>query len=776
MKSFIFILICALLSSRVTRAENGVLAPEARIEFRANRLSKDLTTGRTLGRGNAYLRKGEREVFADKIEVDYDSQMATASGNVRIKEKDSTIYSEQGTYSLKNAEILLEKAVVIRGKLVLAGESIRRLDADNYVIEDGSYTNCLLKPAQGPEVMNCPFAWKISGRKITITIEGYVSIYDGIFSLHQAPVFYAPYAILPIKTKRETGFLFPQYLYYGGLGSSITPPFFLDLGPWHDLTVSPAFFSQAGYHLGFNYRYQYSSGMNGDAKLFLTQRRYGLDPADPFKDAPGKRLGLVGEAALNLTNIARFENGLRTFQTVRFVSHPYFTKDYGFDFGSLSDLGYLRSQVSAAWQSPSYLATLQLQHLQSLYLSKDFNVDKGSATELPTLGFYGSTKPLFTRHLLYEFDARFSNFTRANEVDRIPALINLAGRNQAGPSDPSGTDYLRTGQRVFVEPKITGNPPLPDGIQLQPQLRSGFLGYHFPQPTSQYLSQAYLDLEVPFSLYISKIFNLNWEGFEKVVHVVQPRAIYGTRLAQTATPNHPFFYRDRPVSLIPGQSFPPSIVPPLLSNPRFDLHDSVEPYEYFRLELINRFRRLTSQGTQRFFRLQVSEQFNSKRSRIDPRYAKTIGPIEVLGEFTLGKFSAQFQGVYPFELERVAGRQVREVDISGALSYRESNNNFVTLSTLFRDRLDSNLDVRNVTLNFYKPLPTIFDIEAGVEYSFLDGGRGGMRSYSVGLHIRNKPVSCWEVVFKIGRDSAKNPFVFGTFTLDLGSGQWWAGS
>ncbi len=775
MNSRIFILICALLVGAVLRAENGTIPPEMRIEFKANRLSKDLTTGRTVGIGDAYLKQGGREIFADKIEVDYTSQLATGIGRVKIIEKGATIYSEQGTYSLKNAEILLEKAVVIRGQLVLSGETIRRVDTDSYVIENGSYTNCLLTPSEGPEVVNCAFAWRISGRKISITIEGYVSIYDGIFSLHQTPVFYAPYALLPIKTKRQTGFLFPQYIYYGELGSSFTPPFFADLGRWHDLTIYPQLFSRAGYHLGVHYRYRKSANFFGESKLFLIPRRYGADPSDPSISSPEKRFGIFGEIGINLSNTANFENGIKTFQNLRYVSHPYFTRDYGFDFGGVSDLGYLRTNFSATRTFRSYLATMQLQHLQSLYLSKEYGVDKGATSQLPVLGFFGTTKPIFTRHLLYEFDARVNSFVRANATDRLPDRISLVGNNEATATDSGLNDYIRTGQRIFIEPKITGNPPMPDGVQLQPVLRGGLLGYHFAEPSSKLTGQAYLDLEVPFSLYVSRTFNLGWENFEKVAHVVQPRVIYGSRLAQTESPNHPFFYENRPITLVPGQSFPNGLTPPLLSSPRFDLHDQIEPYEYFRLELINRFRRLSSRGIERFFRLQISEQFNSKRSRIDPRFSKTIGPIEILGEVTLGRWNAQMQGVYPLQLENAGGRQIRETEISAAISFQEHAYNFVALSTLFRSRVDPSLDVQNISLSFYRPLPTVFDIEGAVEYSFLGGGRGGVRSYTVGLHLRTKPLSCWEFVFKIGRDSAKNPFVFANFTLNLGSGQWWGG-
>ena len=187
-----------------------------------------------------------------------------------------------------------------------------------------------------------------------------MSVVDGIFSLHETPFLYSPYAILPIKTKRQSGLLFPQYLNYGDLGSSITPPIFLNLAPWHDLTVFPQVFSKAGYHLGVHYRYSHSPRLFGDSQVFLIPRRYNDNSTDPTLGAnAGKRLGLFGEVAINLQNRIILDHGLRLNQNIRFVSHPYYTRYYGFDFGALTDLGYLRTQVSATLPLRAYLATAQ---------------------------------------------------------------------------------------------------------------------------------------------------------------------------------------------------------------------------------------------------------------------------------------------------------------------------------------------------------------------------------------------------------------------------------
>ena len=87
-------------------------------------------------------------------------------------------------------------------------------------------------------------------------------------------------------------------------------------------------------------------------------------------------------------------------------------------------------------------------------------------------------------------------------------------------------------------------------------------------------------------MYLSRTFETDIPGFEKVSHVLQPRIIYASSLYQSADPNHPFFYSNSQTGL---------------ANPRFDILDYPIPYEYTRLELINRFRRKTAKGIRAFF-------------------------------------------------------------------------------------------------------------------------------------------------------------------------------
>ncbi|MDD9884536.1 MAG: LPS assembly protein LptD [Gammaproteobacteria bacterium] len=70
-----------------------------------------------------------------------------------------------------------------------------------------------------------------------------------------APVFYFPAATFPIDEARKTGFLFPAAGYAGDSGAILEAPYYLNLAPPYDATVTPRIWSRRGAQLAGKFRY-----------------------------------------------------------------------------------------------------------------------------------------------------------------------------------------------------------------------------------------------------------------------------------------------------------------------------------------------------------------------------------------------------------------------------------------------------------------------------------------------------------------------------------------
>ena len=69
------------------------------------------------------------------------------------------------------------------------------------------------------------------------------------------PIFYAPYFSFPLHQERKTGFLAPYYGTTSASGFEVTTPFFWNLAPNYDLTITPRVLSKRGLQLRNDFRY-----------------------------------------------------------------------------------------------------------------------------------------------------------------------------------------------------------------------------------------------------------------------------------------------------------------------------------------------------------------------------------------------------------------------------------------------------------------------------------------------------------------------------------------
>lgn len=729
------------------------------IQFRADYYQRDLQTNTVRAKGHAWVKKGDHEVWADEIEIDFTTNRAIANGHVRIRDTETEIWCRHADYNLNGEDAILEEATLVTGQMVLTGRVVRKISPKKFEIEEGYYTNCNLEMKRDAEAGQCPYDWKIYGRGISATLEEYAHISDGIFYAKQLPLLYTPYLIVPIKTKRGSGLLMPTFSFVNELGNGATLPTFLVLGSWHDMTLTPTYYTRIGYHVELNYRYVYSANRSGTFDIFVLERRFSQNRDNPLPadESQAKSLGFIGEWALNLRNIYAFGERGQSRQILRLVSDPFYTRFFGGGLGPESNLSALRSQLSLTLPSEERLFTMEAQYYQSLLVARDSGVDRGPVGQVPSVTFSKKTTspiPYFS----YEVDSQFTHFYRSQQpFDPVPATKKASDlEKETLHVDPNPHyhegDYIREGSRLRVEPRLVANPPMPPGFQFQPVLKGGSLVYHFAVPSSKVIHREYLETELPFSIYLSKTFDTSFAGYEKVKHVFQPRFIYASSIHQAGTENHPFFFVDRERGL---------------SNPRFDILDQLTPFQYMRFELINRFLRKSVSSTERFFLLQLSEEFNLRTSDDDPRFSRRLGPVELLSELQVGPISAQLQANYQLEkAPKNDPNAVHEYDWSSSIAYNDMEGDRLRLNNRFSIRSDEKLTDKLMGIGWYKKLPTFFDLDGEFKYSLK---RGELLGFRLGFLFFSKPRSCWALNFNIGRDDLKDRFANVIFRFSFGN-------
>jgi len=271
------------------------------------------------------------------------------------------------------------------------------------------------------------------------------------------------------------------------------------------------------------------------------------------------------------------------------------------------------------------------------------------------------------------------------------------------------------------------------------------MAYHFSQPNSLFKTQTFMDAQIPFALYLTRVYGDSRSETGAIRHIVQPRVLYEASLFRSKIPDHPFFSEFNPSGF---------------ENPRFDNLDSLGAYEYFRFELNNRLIRKVEGSGQRFLLAQVSNNYFLKPSDLN-RQEAGVGPLEMYLDLQLGAFSTQLQGVYHFKLKN----DVHESDWSATFSYGAPSGDKVSVATLLRNRATRSENDETVILNIYKTLPVYLDIFGSIEHSFR---QSFTRNYQVGFLFAAKPRNCWSLSFLTGRTVQLEHYARLVFGLSFG--------
>ncbi|WP_461535465.1 LPS-assembly protein LptD [Spongorhabdus nitratireducens] len=212
--------------------------------------------------GNVVVRQGYRQLESDSTIIDRDTQITTMNGNVVIREPGmlmtgsaGEIYMDSGRAQLDDAQIVLH-------------ESHARLSADN--IERGEDEVIDLEKAQ---FTTCPpgnNAWTIGGSEVSLDpTSGFGSAKHAVVRAGGYPVFYFPYLYFPIDDRRHTGFLYPTFGSSSKRGTYLKTPFYWNIAPNYDATITPHYMSKRGALLELEGRYltENMSGELGGAYL-----------------------------------------------------------------------------------------------------------------------------------------------------------------------------------------------------------------------------------------------------------------------------------------------------------------------------------------------------------------------------------------------------------------------------------------------------------------------------------------------------------------------------
>jgi len=198
--------------------------------------------------GNVVIQQKDKRIETDQAEYEKKTEHVEAKGNIRFVSPSIQVKSEDANFNLKSEQAILNKAQYQSLISRAHGEAskIEIKDSNTTVLNDATYTTC--DPGQTD--------WLLSASNLTLDNEshqGHAS--HVVVRFKDVPFFYFPYLRFPLGEERLSGFLFPSFGHSNEHGTEIKMPYYWNIHPQMDATITPWYMSKRGTLLHTEFRY-----------------------------------------------------------------------------------------------------------------------------------------------------------------------------------------------------------------------------------------------------------------------------------------------------------------------------------------------------------------------------------------------------------------------------------------------------------------------------------------------------------------------------------------
>lgn len=258
--------------------------PESGAEIPVNLAADEMTFDEerkiVSARGNVEVRYRKRRLFADEISYDQNNDTVTARGNVALfSQTAEQVFGDQMqiTGDLKDA-VIENIGIVLEDRARIAGAGARRSAGRITEMRKATYSPCNLCEDQPDR----PPLWQIRAVKVIHDKDEKIVEYrDAWLEMGGLPVFYTPYFRHPDPTvRRQSGFLFPTYGSSSDFGLILETPYFWNISPHQDATITPITMTKEFPVLSLEYRNRLNKGRIDAAASVTDNQNNEFDTAD----------------------------------------------------------------------------------------------------------------------------------------------------------------------------------------------------------------------------------------------------------------------------------------------------------------------------------------------------------------------------------------------------------------------------------------------------------------------------------------------------------------
>ncbi len=226
------------------------------VYFQAEAMGYDTTNHIVHAKGHVEVYQGEYILLADRIRYLQDENKVYAEGHVSLLEPGGTVYFADNLELKDNMKegVVREFRIRLADNSLFAAREARKINEDTTELHRAVYSPC--KICRDEEGKPKAPLWQIKANKVLIDERAQKVTYrNARMEVYGVPVIYSPYLSHPTPgADRKSGFLLPEYSQSSTLGTTVKAPYYINIAPDKDATVTPWVTAEEGVVLEGQYR------------------------------------------------------------------------------------------------------------------------------------------------------------------------------------------------------------------------------------------------------------------------------------------------------------------------------------------------------------------------------------------------------------------------------------------------------------------------------------------------------------------------------------------
>jgi LPS-assembly protein len=304
--------------------------------------------------GGVRLERADQVLRAQDVTYNSDSTAYDARGDVKYQEAGMLVSADRmtGTTTPNQGDAYNVRYQLLQSRGNGVADHAKVMDPQHGRFSMASYSTCDVGARM----------WEFRAKTMNLNKETGVGEARGAtMRFKGVPFMYLPYFTFPLDDRRKSGFLYPNFGSNSRSGVFLNLPYYLNLAPNYDATITPGYYSDRGFMLGAEFRYLLPRSTGTFDVQYMARDKGPDDDESGTSDRDGSKQRYF----VHITNSTNLGDGFVFGANINRASDNQYFRDFSNDLYQ-SAVGILSSSAYVSKSGKYWSASLGADDYQNV--------------------------------------------------------------------------------------------------------------------------------------------------------------------------------------------------------------------------------------------------------------------------------------------------------------------------------------------------------------------------------------------------------------------------